>query len=114
MPLRLSSICMSSPLPFDVCAFPFNVVSTVVQLWFVKEKLRSCEEGWMGPLSGHYGVELVSSQSCFAPIQFVDALFFVSLLQPMKVGIVYSVGYLFVNVFGIRGIGGRCRYLHST
>ena len=30
MPVRLSSICMSSPLPFDVCDFPFNVVSTVV------------------------------------------------------------------------------------
>ena len=50
MPFRLSYICMSSTLPFDDCAFPFNVVSTVV---VCKGKLRSCEEGWMGPLSGH-------------------------------------------------------------
>ena len=67
----------------------------------------------MGPLSGHLGVVFVSSFPCFASIQFVVVLFFVSLLQPMKLGNVYS-GYLFVDVLDILGTGGRFHYIHST
>jgi hypothetical protein len=111
MSVRLLSISVLFPLSFDVCVIPCNVVSTVVFCAggapFLGGRLDGASFGLLGDAACFVAV-------LYSVVQLADVLFFVSLRPPMWVGIVCSVGYLFVGVLGIRGIDARCCYIRST